>query len=482
MIEELDTVLFEEIAVLQELWGTVRDRMKPLEISVCDRRDNIRIIVDGNSCTVSVLGVRQFCKDFAESLKAIVSQADVEREKEKPKVTEQIQKLKCFQFEILSSIGFLESSADDGVEVEVKGTDVAFCGQPGDILAKKLKMYEILNSVVDESLDLPDFVLDALTQPPFCSHIASCLREKNLVSAWELGPRGLTVYGRDRSEIDRTASVLKSEVIQRQLLLDASEASVVLLPDWASLKASMENDFGTVAFRENESRIQVTSTGGNMHAVLERVKNFVKENAIKEEFLMTKRGTACIVSQYLKTELKTICGDFRSSRVTVKEDLDASHAGFIVTGTVSGLQSALDKVVELSKSVIERERLLDRPGMANYLHSARGQKQIDAIQSRHRVFIEDWEDTNRINLIFAESRKFVAVHDVDVGRQPQVLDEVRLRDSVTVKVVLGDITEYKVEAIVNAANGQLDHHGGVAKVIVDKGKGGGAFVRLSPPN
>jgi poly [ADP-ribose] polymerase 10/14/15 len=36
-------------------------------------------------------------------------------------------------------------------------------------------------------------------------------------------------------------------------------------------------------------------------------------------------------------------------------------------------------------------------------------------------------------------------------------------------IVKGDITTYKVDVIVNAANERMEHVGGVAKAIVDKG-------------
>ena len=39
----------------------------------------------------------------------------------------------------------------------------------------------------------------------------------------------------------------------------------------------------------------------------------------------------------------------------------------------------------------------------------------------------------------------------------------------TVFVVKGDLTDYKVDVIVNAANEQMAHVGGIAKAIVDKG-------------
>ena len=41
---------------------------------------------------------------------------------------------------------------------------------------------------------------------------------------------------------------------------------------------------------------------------------------------------------------------------------------------------------------------------------------------------------------------------------------------VKIKVIVGDMTSHKVDAIVNAANANLAHVGGLAQAIVDKGK------------
>ena len=36
-------------------------------------------------------------------------------------------------------------------------------------------------------------------------------------------------------------------------------------------------------------------------------------------------------------------------------------------------------------------------------------------------------------------------------------------------IVHGDITEYVIDAVVNAANAEMEHSGGVARAIDDKG-------------
>ena len=47
--------------------------------------------------------------------------------------------------------------------------------------------------------------------------------------------------------------------------------------------------------------------------------------------------------------------------------------------------------------------------------------------------------------------------------------KVILSSGVAVFTAMGNLTSYKVDAIVNAANDKLQHSGGIAKAIVDKG-------------
>ena len=50
-----------------------------------------------------------------------------------------------------------------------------------------------------------------------------------------------------------------------------------------------------------------------------------------------------------------------------------------------------------------------------------------------------------------------------------MLDEIKIKDKGLLTLVEGDITERKVDAIVNPANSYLQHGGGVASTIVRKG-------------
>ena len=52
----------------------------------------------------------------------------------------------------------------------------------------------------------------------------------------------------------------------------------------------------------------------------------------------------------------------------------------------------------------------------------------------------------------------------------KIRDEFKVNENTLIRLIEGDITERKVDAIVNPANSYLVHGGGVAGAIVRKGK------------
>jgi len=201
-------------------------------------------------------------------------------------------------------------------------------------------------------------------------------------------------------------------------------------------------------------------------AVLERTKNYFKENAVREEFVSVATvGTVAVIDRYLKTEIAAICDDFVACSVEISAMVDDAGrgSGFAVLGTVHGLKNAVKRVRDLAAKVVEREKTIDRPGIPQYLQTARGQQSVEAIESRRRAYIEE------IVADAAAKQSSSSAAAAPAAADHTVRMTISVGSKFVVKLVVGDITEYKVDAIVNAANRSLDHAGGVARSIVDKG-------------
>ena len=262
-------------------------------------------------------------------------------------------------------------------------------------------------------------------------------------------------------QVHRAATAVTSAFIRKSVELDAVESATLQLPGWQELKQLLMRQHGPLVICDAESSYSITCAFGAADAVLERVHNFLAENAIREEFVATATvGMAVVVDRYHKSEISSICDDFVACSVSVSMVMDdvIKGSGILVRGTVHGLKNAVRRIREMLSEVSEQVKTVDRPGMPQFLQSTRGQMALRSIEVNRRAYIgEVVEDAGKRAATMAPSVGLAVKLTVSVGKK------------FTMKVVCGDITEYRVDAIVNAANGSLDHGGGLARCIVDKG-------------
>jgi len=250
--------------------------------------------------------------------------------------------------------------------------------------------------------------------------------------------------------------------MQKTVELDESESAVCQTPAWKELKSTLTSEHSALAIDETGHSYTITCSASVANGALERIQNFFNENTIREEFVAAKSvGMATVVHQYLQDEITAVCSDFVACKVSVNKVIDDSSkgSGFVVHGTIHGLKNAVKRMHVLLAKVAEREKTISRPGIPQYLQSTRGQQEIRSIEAKHRAYIGEV-----VNMFVGE--KPVPMSSA-IG--PTVKLTVSVGKKFITKMVIGDITEYKVDAIVNAANGSLDHAGGVARSIVDKG-------------
>lgn len=233
------------------------------------------------------------------------------------------------------------------------------------------------------------------------------------------------------------------------------------ISSWQELKMKLTTEHAPLTISETDHSYKITCSSSVADGVLECIQNFFKENAVREEFVATAMvGMATVVDKYLKNEITAVCSDFSACSVTVNVVVDdvSRGTGFVVRGTVHGLKNAVKRMQVLLEKVIEREKTINRPGILQYLQSARGQQSIRSIEAQRQACIKE--------VVESAAGKPVAI---TAAAGPAGKLTISVGKKFTIKIVLGDITEYKVDAIVNAANRSLDHTGGVAGSIVDKG-------------
>ena len=130
-------------------------------------------------------------------------------------------------------------------------------------------------------------------------------------------------------------------------------------------------------------------------------------------------------------------------------------------GRIDVVQYVQEKIRKLEESVIVKQIPLTRPHIKEYMKSELVCAMVRGIESEYSVCIETTEDTPEL------SEDVEYIPKIDGHREVLVACTKELKKVV---VCIGNITEFnKADVLVNAANSELQHFGGVAKAFVDKG-------------
>ena len=130
-------------------------------------------------------------------------------------------------------------------------------------------------------------------------------------------------------------------------------------------------------------------------------------------------------------------------------------SGIMISGNACELNNAKLELKKILAQVVEHETTIDQPGMPQLLHEPRGEKIIKSWTSRNDVFID-----------------ILSAKEVLGRKASQVyveLAEVQVNASLVLKIVIGDITQCCVDAIVCPDLQNLQHTTGLAHCIAERG-------------
>jgi len=464
----VNRVVCEKVDVLQDFWITLVEK---LDAEIINQKGSLEVTLDKINHCYGIVGVKADCSQFVEFINKKVHEIEHQMEEQKKVVFEKNETLKVHQIRLLQAINFFPALQSDQASSSSTGTsDVqisfengrpVFTGMPSSVMAKKIEMLEKVNMIVSEQFEPESYVSKLLKLPEFSGHLENTLKSKSIQIVWDMGSKGVIVYGFSRDDIDRGMSTIKSEFVERKIELDEPDRLTLDRPEWKEKKSALLNETSTLLIEENFDALTVTCTHSEIDGPLEHIGNFIKEYAVRKKFVQVPRGSSKIITTYMAEDLLKISDDFKSCSVRI----EPAESGYTVSGTFHGLKHAIDKLNKLVESVFVKPYDLSMPGMSQHFNSARGKKNIETIQSRHQAIVEE----------FSERDEEEAHRDQSSGSSASSNGEfcvrawLQVKGSFLVKVVQGDIVSYKTDVIVNAANDELRHIGGVARSISEAG-------------
>ena len=198
----------------------------------------------------------------------------------------------------------------------------------------------------------------------------------------------------------------------------------------------------------------------------QRFEKFVAEECSIKEKIFLKRGVWRLFNSVMEKKWGSVKEEMRNNEVDIlSSSKPSAQKPFIsIKGERKKVAKMKAKILELQASVKEHEMNLSCPGLVRYLFKdPHGQVGLNGLESEAKVCIELEVKKDEIEVTDVS-------HPSSGAGYKRICSATIKGRPVSVNVFVGDITTFtRAEVIVNTANEDLLHGGGVAGAVLDRG-------------
>ena len=221
----------------------------------------------------------------------------------------------------------------------------------------------------------------------------------------------------------------------------------------------------SVVVEHSEEDISFAGKKEDVSQCIFELRAFIKLKCTVREDISFEMGVWRLLIDHLNekwVDITTHCKQTEVQLKTPKVSKACTNLHVTLTGDRIPVKKIYDAVSELLQSISREIILVERPGTMKYFQSRGATGSLKSIEAERKVVIEVI-DPNKV------------IEDTIIDKAPETCKHTRkhlasLDGGKQIMIFVGDITDFnQADVLVNAANVNLEHIGGVAKAISDKG-------------
>ncbi|XP_041369501.1 uncharacterized protein LOC121383495 [Gigantopelta aegis] len=464
--EFLSLLEVKKIKVLNDIWDEVEKGID------AKHTEGASMFLYKDQSSIVVVGYAKFGKKMAEEVNSLVKKVEDDFKRKKQTVSETINKVKLIQLRLLLTSGFPKDMMNKfpglNVNIKIPKVEISFQGIVGDVKKAQVQMYESLqNTTYSKVQNFSHGQLQLADKKSVRDHIVKKMKSKSLVGVWEITPTEVTILAFSDSDAVGVAQMIKKSVIQNIHPL-VPEAIILLSSDgWFKLTTELSKRYGEmikIIPEPDNSQVVIIATDDIIAAAAEDVINFFSENTIFEQTVKFPAGIQRFLQNHCDNDISKIASYLKSMQVQISYSRMSKE--FTIKATKYGVDSSIKALQDLANKVDQKRFVHKRPGIRKLLLSQKGTQFVATLGSSNKCIIEKTFDSSERMTVGSQhvmESTAAAVAGVNVVAKCSMPGQRQLC------FVAGDITRMKVDVIVNEANERLNHIGGLARAIVDKG-------------
>lgn len=454
----LDVLHEEKICVLQELWQRVVDCIKQLNVSDPQK---VAIVLEKGSFTVVLVGYEKFVEPLRKDLQQKISNIEEEIQRNKQQVTES-KTLRHSEFLLLSFDHFKEELEKKfpGLKIttNLKERKFTFEGLFEDVTHAKISLLERCHLICEASAGkFSKYRRDYLWKREVKTRVSKMLKEKENMSCFEFKGDEVCLFAFSDDKAVEAAHLLKNEIAESPIEVPPESAYLLSSDKWEKQAKQIESMEQFESLLQlitlvDKKKILIVTFCSMVGLAREFVEDFLQANTI----ITDSKNVSPSHFKFMELHHQDKCQEI-SSRLREKQiQITKSQNKFSVKGTRAGVAEAMRNLDEILKKIQSKKHILQKPGIGKYLKSDNGKSTIRKIERQNKCYIHIGEEDP--TAIAPQPTSFSGV-----------MAEHKTKSGTFIKVHEGDLTALSVDVIVNGANSDLLHGGGLAAVLVKKG-------------
>ncbi|VDI82837.1 Ca-activated chloride channel homolog [Mytilus galloprovincialis] len=455
-----------EIQILQGAWDYV---LKQISFS---NPESVAVKVVKEDCKMVIVGHKVPVDEVAELIGIIMKDVATEHDRKKLQVTEEVS-LKHFQLLVLLHLYFLNNMEKEfeglHIQVDRKKHIVIFTGRSSHVHAAKVKMFEQIQELT--GLIVGKFsvgYIEFLKIPEVKTYISQQIQQKGVLGVWNVEEGNIiTMYSLSDEGAVTACDVLKKSIIETPIPLDDKQISALLETDiWNKEIKAVEIEYQKalvkIVLADSKTFVIYQTSAEDKEILKEKVTDILYCHATSKKKIQLSSSEIRLLKEQYQIELNTLKEQSAKDHVTLILD----NISVYIQGNSKRVKDTKQKIDDILRSIYRKKYTIKKAGIVKHMRSEQGQAKISQVEKKNNVIIhlqtgndnDDEEQDNRSKsepISPKKTYKETAMCTIPSGQ--------------TIITVVGDITELDVDVIVNSANKELQHVGGLAKVIVDKG-------------